>query len=168
MWKQNNFETLWQEEANLWIKKYLIITEFNSCIISQHSFIHQKHTFWKGSLFFKLKFLRISQALSCKHFWTNILLLLLQTANTMVETRAWARVTSGVTQIWRDTSRWCHDHRHAASVSRWCDEDPEGSRRPGVVSGDWAQKTRDVIIKRGALKTNEFLHVALIKTTRDN
>ena len=132
--------------------------------------IHSPETYFlKGSLFLKLKLLRISQALSRKHFWTNILLLLLQTANTMVETRAWARVTSGVTQIWRDTSRWCHDHCHAASVSRWCDEETRGKLETrGGLSGDWAQKTRDVIIKRGAFKTNEFLHVALIKTTRNN
>ena len=155
MWKQNNFETLWQEAANLWIKKYLIITEFNSYyIISQHSFIHQAETYFlKGSLLLKLKILHISQALSRKHFWTNILLLLLlQTANTMVETRVGARVTSGVTQIWRDMSRWCHDHCHAASVSRWWDEDP----RPGAVSGDWAQKTRDEIIKGEPLKLTNF------------
>lgn len=116
--------------------------------------IHSPETYFlKGSLLLKLKILRISQALSRKHFWTNILLLLLlQTANTMVETRVGARVTSGVTQIWRDMSRWCHDHCHAASVSRWCDEDP----RPGVVSGHWAQKTRDEIIKGEPLKLTNF------------
>ena len=32
-------------------------------------------------------FLRLDIRFSCKHFWTNILLLLLQTANTMVETK---------------------------------------------------------------------------------
>ena len=51
---------------------------------------HNNHSFTKEILLekaFVFRVLRISQAdmrFSCKHFWTNILLLLLRTANTMV------------------------------------------------------------------------------------
>ena len=133
MWKQNNFETLWQEEANLWIKKYLIITEFNSCIMSQHSFIHQRHTFWKGSLFLKLKFLRISQALSCKHFG--------QTSSCYYyrQQTQWSRREHGpesqVASRKSDVTR--HDDVTISVTRPLCHDDamriPEGSRRPGVV-----------------------------------
>ena len=115
--------------------------------------IHSQKTFFlKGSLFLKLKFLRISQAMSRKQFWTNILLLLLQTANTMVETRAGAE--SQVASRKSDVTR--HDDVTITVTRPLCHDDamriPEGGRRLGVVSGNWARRIHDSDHKRGILQ----------------
>ena len=122
MRKQNNFETMWQEEANLWIKQHLFKT-LNSTLIYITTRIHSsKKYFCKRSLFPQ----------SFAHSQICVLVV-----NTFGQTSCcyyyrqqtqWSRpsVTSGVAQIWRDTSRWCHDLCHAASVSQRCEEERGG------------------------------------------
>ena len=97
--------------------------------------IHSQKTFFlKGSLFLSY-ILRISQAMSPKQFWTNILLLLLQTANTIVETRAEAE--SQVASRKSDVTR--HDDVTITVTRPLCHDDamriPEGSRR--LEGGLW-------------------------------
>ena len=157
MRKQNNFETMWQEEDNLWIKPYSIMTGFNSYITT---IIHSpKKYFCKRSLFPQTFAHFSDMRFSCIHFWTNILLLLLQTANTMVETKChkWRRadLTWHVTMMSRSVSRGL------CVTKMW-----RGDRGGLWWDRDGAQRIHDMLIKRGA--SNEFLHVALIKSTRDN
>ena len=157
MRKQNNFETMWQEEANLWIKQYLIITEYNSCITSQQSFIHRRNTFGNGLFFPEFcAFLRpwvvntFGQT-SCCYYYRQ-------------QTK-WSQVASRKSDVTR------HDDVTISVTRPLCHED---AKRILEETGgglwwhrDWAQRIHDMlIIKRGAF--NEFLHIALIKSTRDN
>ena len=160
MRKQNNFETMWQEEDNLWIKPYSIMTGFNSYITT---IIHSpKKYFWKGPLFPEFcAFLRLICVLivntfgqtSCCYYYRQ------QTQ--------WSRPR--FTSKWRHADLTWHVTLMSRSVSRGLSVT---KMRRGDRGGLWwdiqtgAQRIHDMLIKRGA--SNEFLHVALIKSTRDN